>query len=116
MIISFLKTSDRICKNINKYEKNCFYNVFPSDLETCNVEYSEYCEAYGAGVYHLNKLYWCFNGNLNKEELAIERSKPHVFDRKIGSLVLKMIDYVINIYKSKPKHVINKHGARILLL
>ena len=114
MNISFLNTSDRICKNINKYEKNCLYNVFAFDLETCNVEFSEYSEAYGDGVHHLNKLYWCFNGNLNKEELAIERSKLHVFDRKIGNPVLKMINYVINNYKGKPKYVNNKHGARIL--
>ena len=25
------------------YGMNCLYNVFAFDLETCNVEYSEYC-------------------------------------------------------------------------
>ena len=35
------------------YEMNCLYIVFAFDLETCNVEYSEYCESYAAGVYHL---------------------------------------------------------------
>ena len=39
------------------YEINCLYNVFAFDLETCNVEHSEYCESYAAGVYHLNYLY-----------------------------------------------------------
>ena len=54
---------------------NCFYNVFAFDLETCNVDFSEYCESYAAGVYHPKYLYWCFNGNLDKKELAIGRSK-----------------------------------------
>ena len=38
-------------------EMNCLYNVFASDLETCNVEYSEYCESYGAGVWHPNNFF-----------------------------------------------------------
>ena len=36
------------------YEMNCFYTVPDFDVETCNVEKSEYCESYAAGVYHLN--------------------------------------------------------------
>ena len=78
------------------YEMNCLYNLSAFDLETCNVEYSEYCEPYASGVYHLNKLYWCFNGNSDKEELAIERSKVHEINRENGNPVLKMIEYVIN--------------------
>ena len=64
-------------------------------------------------MYHLNNLYWCFDGNLNKEN-AIERSKVHKFDRENGNPVLKMIDYVINDYKGKPKYAINKRGNRKL--
>ena len=71
---------------------NCLNIVFAFDRETCNVEYSEYCESYAAGVYHLNRLYWCFNGSLNIEELAVEGTKVHVFDRENGRPVLKMID------------------------
>ena len=82
------------------HEMNCLYKVFAFDLETCNVEYSEYCESYAARVYHFINLYWCFIGNLEKEELALERSKVHVFDRENGNPVLKMIDYVINNYKA----------------
>ena len=96
------------------YEMNCLYNIFAFDLETCNVEYSEYCEPYAAGVYHLNNLYWCFNGNLGKEELAIERSKVHVFHGENGDPVLKMIEYVINNSKGKPKYVINNYGKQVL--
>ena len=95
------------------YEMNCLYNVFAFDLETCNEEYSEYCEPYGAVVYHLKTLYSCFTGSLNEEELAIERSKVHVFDRENGNPVLKVIDYVITKYKGKPKDINNKHGNRI---
>ena len=69
-------------KFLVSYEMGCLYNVFAFDLETCNVDYSEHCEPYAAVVYHPNNFYWCFNGNLDKEELAIERSKVHVFDRE----------------------------------
>ena len=93
---------------------NCLYNVFALDLETCNVEYSKYCEPYAAGVYHLNNFYWCFNGSLDKEELAFERSKVHVFERENGNPVMKMIDCVINNYKGKHKYVVNKYGKQVL--
>ena len=93
---------------------NCLYNVFAFDRETCNIEYSEKCESYAAGVYHFNNLYWCFNGTLDKEGLASERSKVHVFDRENGNPLLKLIDYVINIYKGKPNYVNNKSGNRKL--
>ena len=96
------------------YEMNCLYNVFAFDLETCNVEYSECCESYAAGVYHLNNLNWCFIGNLGKKELANERSKVHVFDRENGNPVMEMIDYVRNKYKGKPKYVANKYGKRVV--
>ena len=65
-------------------------------------------------MYQLNNLYWCFNGSLNKEELAIERSKIQIFDRENGNPVLKSIYYVINNYKRKPKYVIKRNAARIL--
>ena len=63
------------------------YSVFAFDLETCDVKNSEYCGAYAAGAYHLKKLYGCFNGDINKPALAIERSKIHVFDRKMAAQV-----------------------------
>ena len=85
-------------------EMNCSYNVFAFDLETCNVENSEYCESFGAGVYHLNNLNRCSIVNLNKEELAIEKSKVHISDRENGNPLLKMIEYVFNIYKGKQKY------------
>ena len=96
------------------YEMNCLYNLFAVDLETCNVEYSENFEPYASGVYHLNKLYWCFNGNSDKEELAIERSKVHEINRENGNPVLKMIEYVKNNLKGKPKKVINEYGKQVL--
>ena len=93
---------------------NCLYNLLAFDRETCNVECSEYSESYAAGVYHLNKLYWCFNGNSDKEVPAIERSKVHVFDRGNGNPVMKMIEYVTNYYKGKPNNVVDKYGKRVL--
>ena len=96
------------------YEMNCVYNVFAFDLETCNIEYSEYCEPYSVVVYHLNNLYWCFNGNLDKEELAIERFIVHIFDRENDNPVLKVIDYVINNIKANQKIVINEYGKQVL--
>ena len=93
---------------------NCLYNVFTFDPETCNVEYSEYGKPYAAGVYHLNTLYWCFKGSLNKEELAVERSKVHKVDRENGNPLLKMIEYVIKKYRDKPKYIIKKHNKKIV--
>ena len=55
------------------YGMICFFKVIDFNLKTCNVEYSEYCESYGAGVYHLSKLCWCFNGNIGRDELAVEK-------------------------------------------
>ena len=89
------------------HEVSCLYNVFAFDIEICNVVYSKYCEPYATGLYQPNKLYECFNGDLNKENLAIERSKVHVFLREISNPVLKMIDYVKNTYAGKPKKVVN---------
>ena len=48
------------------YEVKCFCRVFAFDLETYNVEHSEYCVPYAAGVYHPNNLYEDFNRNLNE--------------------------------------------------
>ena len=69
------------------YEMNCLYNVFALDLDTCDVGYSVNCEPFGAGVYQPNNIYWCFIRNLDKEKLAIERSKFHVFTRENGNRV-----------------------------
>ena len=52
------------------YEMNCLYNVFSFNFETCNFEFSEYCESHGAGVYHPNKIHSCFNVSVNKKELV----------------------------------------------
>ena len=49
----------------NSFEKNCLYGVFAFDLDTCNVENQHHCEPYVAGVYHLKRLYDCFNGDLS---------------------------------------------------
>ena len=89
---------------------NWLYKVFAFDLDTCNVEISEYCDANAAGVYQLKILYECFYGDLNKEALAIEKSKIPMFDRINNKLVLKMIHYVINNDQGKSKYVIKKHG------
>ena len=91
-----------------------FIQRFAFDLETCIVDYSEYWEPCASGVYHPNNLRWCFNGNLDKEELAIERSKFHIFDKEYGNPVLKMIDYVIKNYEGKPKYVNDKDGEQEL--
>ena len=75
------------------YEKNCIIAVFAFDLETCNVENQLYCETYGAGVYHLNRLQECLNGDLTEKELEIERKNFHVFDRENSNPLLDMINY-----------------------
>ena len=53
---------DNILKQVTEfkfplsYEINCLYNVFAFDLETCNIDYSENCELYVAGIYQFNNL------------------------------------------------------------
>ena len=66
--------------------------MFAFNLETCDVEYSEYSEAYAAGVNHLTFLYEYFNGDITEKELTIEKLKAHVFERENGKPVLKVID------------------------
>ena len=90
------------------------YGVFAFDLGICNVENSGNCEPYASGVYHLNILYLCFNEDLNEEELGIEKSEVHVFDRENGIPVSKMIDSVTVIYKGQPSYNTNKYGKRVL--
>ena len=96
------------------YEKNCIFAVFAFDLETCNLKNQPYCEEYAASVYHLNRLYECFNGDLTEKELKIERENVHVFDRENNNPVLDMVSYVINNYKGKPEIITYKHGKKIL--
>ena len=86
------------------------FAVFAFDLETCNVKNQLIFEAYAAGVYQLNRLYECFNGDLTEKELQNERENVHVFDREHNNPVLDMIIYVINNYKGTPKTITNKHG------
>ena len=90
------------------------YSVLAFDLEFCNVKNSKNCESLAAGVYYLNSLYECFNGDLNQKELAFERSKDHAFDRKRGNPLSKTIDNVIIFFERNAKFITNRHGERIL--
>ena len=40
-------------------EKDCLFAVFSLDLETVNVPYQDFCEAYAVGCYQLNRLKEC---------------------------------------------------------
>ena len=84
------------------------YVVLALDLGTRNVENQQYCEPYAAGVYHLNRLSECFNGDLKEKVLQMEREDVHLFDRENKTLVLHMIVYIVENYDSKPKIVIKK--------
>ena len=88
--------------------------MFAFDLKTFIVKYSEYCEPYAARVYRLKNLYECFNGDLSESELAIERSKIHVFARENGNPVPKMNDYIINNYKGQSKYISSNYGKLVL--
>ena len=108
--------TDNILKQKQEYkfpisnEKDCLFAVFSFDLETVNVPYQEFCEAYGAGCYHLDRLKECYNGDLTKEELEIERQYVHIFDRENNNPVLDMIKYIITNYEGKPKYFNDKNG------
>ena len=84
------------------------------DLETCSVGNHSYCETYAAGVYHLNRLYECFNGDLTDKGLEIERQHVHVFDRENGNPMLDMINYVVHNFNWKPKFISNKYNRKII--
>ena len=116
-----IEISDVILKQVTEYkfpisyEENCMFAVFAFDLETCSVKNQLYCEAYAADVYHPNRLYECFNGDLTEIELEMERKNVHVFDRENGNPVLDMINYVINNYKGKGNIVTNKYVKKMCL-
>ena len=57
-------------------------------------------------------MYEQFNGDLIKSELAVERSKVHVFDRENGNEAIEKVDCIINNYKRRPKYLTNKNGQR----
>ena len=108
-----------ILKQLEKYkfpisvDKNCMIAVFAFDLETCNVENQVYCDAYSAGVYHLNRLYESFKGDLT-QKIEIEREHVHIFDRGNANPVLDMINYVINNYKGTPKIFTDRYERKIV--
>ena len=89
------------------------YGVFAVDLETGNVEKQLYCESYATGVYHLDRLFDCFNVDLT-EELKIERENVHAFDRENNNPAMDMINYVIENYKGKAKFITNKHNKKLI--
>ena len=84
--------------------------MFSFDLETINVIYQEFCEAYAAGCYHLDRLKECYNGDLDEKELEIERQHVHIFDHVNKNPVLDMIKYITTNYKGKPKYFKDKNG------
>ena len=108
--------SDNILKQVieykfpSSYEKDCLFGVFSFDLETVNVPYQEFCEAYAAGCYHLDRLKECYNGDLGEKELEIERQNVHIFDRVNNNPVLDMIKYITTNYEGKPKYYKDKNG------
>ena len=76
---------------------------FSFDLETVNVPYQEFSEAYAAGSCHLDRLKDCYNGEVTEKDLEIERQHVHIFDRANNNPVLDMIKNNVANYKSKPK-------------
>ena len=91
-------------------EKDCLFAVFSFDLETVNVPDQEFCEAYAAGCYHLDRLKDCFNGDFTEKELETERQHVHKFNRANNNPVLDMNKEIITIYKGKPKYFKDKNG------
>ena len=90
--------------------------LYSLSISKHNVENQLYCEAYAAGVNHLNRSYECFNGDLTEKELQIERGNVHIIDRENNNPVLDMINYVMNNYQGKPKIITNKHGIKDLIV
>ena len=84
--------------------------VFSFNVETVNVPYQGFCEAYAASCYHLNRLKECYNGDLSEDELGIEREHVHIFERAKNNPVQDMINYITANYKGKLKYFRDKNG------
>ena len=89
--------TDNILKQVVEYkfptsiEKDCLFAVFSFDRETVNVPYQEFCEAYAAGCYHLDRSKECYNVDSTEKDLEIERHYVHIFDHANNNPVLDMI-------------------------
>ena len=87
-------------------------NVFVFDLETHNDQ--EFAEAYGAGLYDVNRLRECWHRDLTSHELIIERNNVTVFDASNGNCVMNMLRYISENYDGDQKTYIDKDGDEII--
>ena len=87
-------------------------NVFVFDLETHNDQ--EFAEAYGAGLYDVNRLRECWHRDLNSNELIIERKHVTVFDASNGNCIMNMLKYISENYEGDERTYIDKDGDEII--
>ena len=103
----------RILYRFPKYEPiNQLENVFVFDLETHNDQ--EFAEAYGAGLYDVNRLRGCWHRDLNSNELVIEGKNVTVFDGSNGNCNMNMLKYISEKYDGDERSYIDKDGDKII--
>ena len=103
----------RILYRFPKYEPiNQLENVFVFDLETHNDQ--EFAEAYGVGLYDVNCLKDCWYGDLNSNELVIERKHVNVFDSSNRNCIMNMLKYISESYDGDERTFIDKDGDEII--
>ena len=87
-------------------------NVFVFDLETHNDQ--EFAEAYGAGLYDVNRLKDKWDRDLTSDELVVERENVTVFDASNGNCVMDMLRYISENYEGDERTYIDKDGDEIV--
>ena len=69
---------------------------------------------YAAGLYDVNRLRDRWDGDLNSNELIIERENVIVFDAANGNPVMNMLKYISEKYDGDEKTYIDKNGDEIV--
>ena len=87
-------------------------NVFVFDLET-HID-QEFAEAYGVGLYDVNRLRECWYRDLTPRELMIERKNVTVFDASNGNCIMNMLKYISKNYDGDERTYIDKNGHEII--
>ena len=74
----------------------------------------EFAEAYGAGLYNVNRLRDKWDRDLAPDEIIIEEENVTVFDASNGNPVMNMLKYISKNYEGDERTYIDKDGDEIV--